>query len=145
MHIERVGDTPHYWFVADGRRFPVMHWRVSSFAGIEGRGVLIRLESGWDVSVIWDSLTYSSNRYRPGPGGDFIEDPDEVEIAVFKAGEGLVHLTDEESTIGYVPATQVRRFIDWFNRHTVFDATSFWSHFKAIPCDGNGRPLVVES
>jgi len=61
----------------------------------ERRGFIVRFESGWSVSVIWGSMTYSDNHdhgmgFMRNDTPPFIETPERVELGILhKDREGV--------------------------------------------------------
>src|SRR5262245_47167632 len=83
----------------DGRRWPVAEVKHHDVEGPDGmsmlhrfRGAAIAFESGWTVSVLWGTGTYSDNHgIWPGrPEDEFTETPAAVEVGVIHIDGGLV-------------------------------------------------------
>jgi hypothetical protein len=81
------------------------------FEPFEIRRVRVGFENGWQLSVVWGSGTYSSNRDHSFHRGEFVEEPTHVEVAIFNpAGEWAIDEPFTLDAIGLaVTADQVSR------------------------------------
>lgn len=78
----------------------------------ERRQFIVRFESGWSVSVIWGSMTYSDNHDHGMPPGqrEFNETPEQVELAILhKDRDGVQGGGD---AIGYCDQDDVNFILD---------------------------------
>jgi hypothetical protein len=97
------------WLEVDEKRWPVMDTEVEDILSIgrtyRHRKACIRVESGFELSIIWGTGSYSSNygRYED----DFAEDPPLVEVMIFdRRGEYAL-----DDVIGYLPAPTLNDLI----------------------------------
>lgn len=118
------------WFVVAHRRYPVVEANVANtdmggeFGVWHTRRCVVKVETGYEVSIIWGSGTYSTNHYRgswsryggmfDGEEQPFVEDVDTVEVAVFdRHGEWLtgepVAYVDADALIDLVDALAAGR------------------------------------
>jgi hypothetical protein len=115
-----------------GRRFPAEVSQSSSFQDVETRGVTLLTETGLTVSVIWGSLSYSSNHDHPfgrmSFGGEetavlpFVECPSLVEIATWVTADGYDGTPDP---LAYVSTVEALVVIDRANRGLTSCADDF--------------------
>jgi hypothetical protein len=71
------------------------------------RQFVVHFENGWEVSIIWGSMTYSDNHDHGlgrGPIPEFIEQPETVEVAVLHKDREQVQGGD---VMSYCDADQV--------------------------------------
>jgi len=62
-----------------------------------------KLPKGRQLSVIWGSLTYSSNNNHAfSEPPEFIETPDLVEIAVFLKDDSMMEWNNRDTVVGWV-------------------------------------------
>lgn len=93
----QVGDQ--YWpgryyreSMADHPGIEVISSKLGYDYVFERRQFIVKFESGWRVSIIWGSMSYSDNHdHAFGRSyADFVETPETVEAAVFHANrEGI--------------------------------------------------------
>ncbi len=77
----------------------------------ERRQFIVRFESGWRVSIIWGSMTYSDNHehgFGRGPYDEFVEQPDTVEVAIINIDGNL----DPPDPFGYVDHDSLNLLLD---------------------------------
>jgi hypothetical protein len=88
------------------------------------RQFLVRFESGWSVSIIWGSMTYSDNHdhaFGYGPWPELIEEPETVEAAVLhKDREGV-----EGDVMGYMEADALNSLLDFVSTLATTDQVQF--------------------
>lgn len=84
-------DLGHDWLVivdpeSKERRWPLMWWEGNDFGTARcmhrTRAGVMRFESGWDVSIIWGTATYSTNYHTLLRTEEFAEEPHLVEMAI---------------------------------------------------------------
>lgn len=109
----------------DGRWYPVARHRVETVdlppdldsPPHRTRQALVPVgETGWELSIVWGTGTYSDNHaclFPPSIGGsEFVEDPDRVEIAAFNRDGIMVDWADGDTVQGYVVAAEVAHILD---------------------------------
>lgn len=85
------------------------------------RRVRVLFESGWELSVVWGTHTYSSNywadkisaKYNPELHSEFTDEPTAVEVAACSPGDGMVGWPDGDTVQGHVSADELSRLIDY--------------------------------
>jgi hypothetical protein len=114
--VIRIGDPPRVLHVAE-RTWPVMRWRSSDNHEVPMPGFRFRVriahtlfESGWGMSVIWGSGTYSDNHDAWADPDVFTEEPEQVEVGVMYRDE-LVG-----DPYAYVDARALNRSLDHLAR-----------------------------
>lgn len=129
MVFRKLTDEHGDWLCTDTHRWPIMVWRSENMGDIEGvpphyfRQALLRVESGWDISVIWGSMTYSDNHdhpygdWRTREVTEFHEEPALVEVALTQPDhDGVVggdvwgYATEEQFAAFMVKVSVLPRF-----------------------------------
>tara|TARA_R110002126_G_scaffold36734_1_gene111446 strand:+ start:1725 stop:2207 length:483 start_codon:yes stop_codon:yes gene_type:complete len=116
------------------RRFPAaVSQSGSNSSGMEARGVKLDTEAGVTVSIIWGSLTYSSNHDHPfgrmslgfeeTDALPFVERPTLVEIATWVGGDHGAGM--EHGPLAYVSVVEALVVIDRANRGLTSCADDF--------------------
>ena len=115
--VDEHGD----WLCTDARKWPVMAWSSEDFIDSTNRfdhrtrQAVLRVESGWDISVIWGSCTYSDNydwtfgNVRGERNDTFHEEPALVEVALRHPQREHVQGGD---VLGWVCEEEFARFVD---------------------------------
>jgi hypothetical protein len=92
-----------------------LHFKdLTSDGWMRSRGCRIRFETGWEVSIIWGNMTYSSNRSHPWLFHDeglpeWTEEPTTVEIMVINSkGE---QADQREIVMGWVTEDEITRLL----------------------------------
>jgi hypothetical protein len=114
LNLKFILNTEASTFTIGGRTFPCQFESTTNASGMETRRVLILTDAGLTISIIWGSLTYSSNNQHSDLQYGFIECPELVEIMVSP------QLGSE--VIGYCSTSQVLLIID--------DPSKEQGHFK---------------
>ena len=120
MVFRKTTDKYGNWLCTDTRRWPLMHWNTEEFVNEPfshyTRQAIIRVETGWDVSVIWGSCTYSDNYHWPfgdpytkEKNDTFHEEPALVEVALHHPHREHVQGGD---VLGWVGEEEFARFMD---------------------------------
>lgn len=110
MVFRKATDEHGDWLCAGARKWPIMQWNAEDFATKEythrTRQAIIRVESGWDISVIWGTATYSDNYHFMLSKEPFHEEPALVEVALrhparsgVQSGDVLGYVTEEQFTL----------------------------------------------
>lgn len=92
MHVELQPDERGLWWLRIGdRRWPVhsvYNYDAPKMEDLNmwmrSRGCRLVFESGWDLSILWGTLTYSDNRYACERQwwDTFTETPESVEVGI---------------------------------------------------------------
>lgn len=126
-----INDRPYLWAITRVLESPVPEIEIHTRQG------LLPFESGWELSIIWGSYTYSDNYHAHhhrdfwGFGEDqdevyFLEEVSNVEIAVIYGGETIpppdasgeemlsnwLVWPSHDSVLGWVHCDNVERLID---------------------------------
>src|SRR4029453_8662183 len=132
MVFHKRTDEHGDWLCTDTRKWPMMRWNEEHFPtpGMthRTRQAVLRVESGWDISVIWGSCTYSDNYHSTFGSDEFHEEPALVEVALRHPERDHVQGGD---VLGWVNEEMFARFVD-----TVMQLPSEW--------DGDIHDLVPE-
>ena len=88
---------------------------IASFDGcpMETRRARVITEPGVVVSIVWGSMTYSSNHSHPYEDRPFFEEPSVVEVATWFDREGY---NGDRDPVGYCTPEAVSFIIDRANR-----------------------------
>jgi hypothetical protein len=102
------------------RRFPAQvadeHWdRGAEMDGrviFRSRRVRIPMENGYQLSIVWGSGSYSDNYDWPH-SGEWVEEPERVECAVFAPAptDGVMVDVDGDCVVGWATVEHVQRLI----------------------------------
>ena len=121
MVFSKRSDKHGDWLCTDTRRWPMMSWyeetAVTPQYSHQVRQAVLRVESGWDISVIWGSCTYSDNYSHPfgdfrTPDAEpepFHEEPALVEVALRHPKREHVVGGD---VLGWITEEEFARFVD---------------------------------
>ena len=106
-----------FFYVGD-RKYPTVdHWdkKAEYFRAV---GVRLGFENRWKLSIIWGSMTYSSNYSHPHTVEEFIEEPACVEVGILQPEDGF--LLDGD-VIGYCEPPMVLDIIDRVKQYPSHD------------------------
>ena len=117
--MKLIEDNGHHYFEVGSRRWLAtsvfredheleLHPTLTADGWMRSRGCRVRFETGWEVSIIWGNMTYSSNRGHPylfheEPLPEWTEEPTTVEIMVMNH-KGDV--PEPETVLGWVTAAR---------------------------------------
>lgn len=108
---ERIHRTSERTLAVGDREWPALfEFRDDPVTGLPFtvRRAKVTYEGGV-VSVVWGSLTYSTNHDHGMDPVEFVEEPEVVEVGMWNTG-GELHV------LGYVDADGLNRMLDWIAR-----------------------------
>ena len=118
-HHLQVGDRT-WWgeYTTEGTISPEAAAAIAEQLGhpfdFQRRLFTVRFESGWSVSVVWGSMTYSDNHDHGlgrGPLPPFIETPELVEVGVLH--KDRENLQPDGDPMGYMEADALNSLLDF--------------------------------
>lgn len=125
MTFKKTTDEHGDWLCTDTRKWPIKKWHEHEthyegpFGDFYSRVANLIVESGWEITVIWGTGTYSDNHYADIEGREFNNEPKVVEVGLWNRDGDM-----QGDPAGWVTQEDFAAFMDLIN---------------TLPCDWKGE------